>query len=264
MPRHFAKIITVTVLGLVLSGCSAFQPGRSFGRELDDVNASISIKSAMLRSEGYVMGNVDVEVTEGLVLLTGTAPRIADRLHAECLAWSVPQVRDVSNEVEIGRARGMGSAARDAVITQQIRSRIVSDSEVAGRNFNIETYDGVVYLLGFARNSAERERVARHASLVDDVEQVVVMVRLAGEQPDLPPRGERIAEICSVEGVDAEDYAPPPAEYTPIEPTPLGAPPVERDVIEPHEDVPVSQPSNGGPERLAEPRLPDVDSDVPF
>lgn len=256
------NILTIAGISLSLTACAALQPGRSFGRELDDMNASIAIKSAMLRSEGYVLGGIDVEVTEGMALLTGSAPRIADRLHAECLTWSVPQVRDVSNEVEIGRARGVASATRDTVITQQIRSRVTSDREVAGRNFNIETYDGVVYLLGYARNEAERERVARHASLVDDVERVVVMVRVAGDAPDLPARGERIAEICTVQGVDAEDYAPPPAEYTPIEPTPLGAPPPVEERIEPHADVPVS--GTGGPERLTEPSLPGSDDNLPF
>ena len=257
MFRTLLKFSVVATLGMSLQACSVLQPGRSLGRELDDVNASISLKSSMLRSEGYVLGGVDVEVTEGLALLTGTAPRVADRLHAECLAWQVPQIRDVSNEVEVGNARGLGSATRDSVITQQVRGRLTSDSEVNGRNFNIETYDGIVYLLGFARNENERERVARHASLVDDVERVVVMVRLAGEAPNLPSRGERIQQFCAIQGLDAEDYAPAPEGYTPIEPTPLGLPPVE-DTIEPHGDVPATG------SRPSEPTLPDAERDLPF
>lgn len=254
-PESIFKFGIVASLALSLQACSVLQPGRSLGRELDDVNASIALKSSMLRSEGYVLGGIDVEVTEGLALLTGTAPRVADRLHAECLAWQVPQIRDVSNEVDIGGNRGLGSATRDSVITQQIRGRLTSDSEVNGRNFNIETYDGIVYLLGYARNENERERASRHASLVDDVERVIVMVRVAGEEVSLPSRGERINQFCSIQGLDAEDYAPAPEGYTPIEPQPLGLPPVQED-IEPHSDVPATGSS--------EPTLPDAQSELPF
>lgn len=80
----FRSALMATSL-LVLSGCAAVQPERSFGRGLDDTSASLSIKSAMLRAEGYVLQGIDVEVTEGIALLTGTAPREDDRLMAECL-----------------------------------------------------------------------------------------------------------------------------------------------------------------------------------
>lgn len=184
--------------GLVLSACAAVQPGRSVGRGIDDFNASMQVKSAMLRSEGYALNGVDVEITEGIALLSGTVPRVEDRLHAECLTWSAPSVRSVVNEIEVGNARGVADTARDAVITQQVRGRLVADSDVRSVNMNIETRDGVVYLLGFARSEGERERASRHASLVDGVERVVVLLRVPGENPELAPRGERRAELCEV------------------------------------------------------------------
>ena len=36
----------------------------------------------------------------------------------------------------------------DRWITEQVRSRIIADSDVKGVNYNIQVYDGVVYLLG--------------------------------------------------------------------------------------------------------------------
>ena len=183
---------------LVLSACAAVQPGRSVGRGIDDFNASMQVKSAMLRSEGYALNGVDVEITEGIALLSGTVPRVEDRLHAECLTWSAPSVRSVVNEIEVGSARGAADTARDAVITQQVRGRLVADSDVRSVNMNIETRAGVVYLLGFARSEGERERASRHASLVDGVERVVVLLRVPGETPELALRGERRAELCEV------------------------------------------------------------------
>jgi len=196
---HRAKWFIASLIGsgLILSGCAAFEPGRSVGRQIDDFNAVTSLKSSMLRSEGYVLGGVDVELTEGVALLSGTVPRDEDRLYAECLAWSAQGVRSVSNQINVGHGRGFNQASRDAWMTQQIRARLASDRTIRSVNYNIETHQGVVYLLGFARNSDERDRAAAHIALIDGVERVVVLVRAPEDELDLPDRGRRQAETCN-------------------------------------------------------------------
>lgn len=192
------RYAVLALLSLALASCAAFQPGRSVGRQVDDFNASVSLKSSMLRAEGYALNGVDVEVTEGVALLSGTAPRAEDRVYAECLAWSVQSVRSVSNQIEVGGRRGFTSATRDGWITQQVRSRLASDSAIRSLNFNIETHSGVVYLLGYARSSAESERAAAHASLVEGVERVVVLTRSPDETVALPARGAQQAQVCEL------------------------------------------------------------------
>ncbi|KAA5803785.1 BON domain-containing protein [Alkalicaulis satelles] len=180
----------------ILPACAAMQDQRSAVRQVDDANASIAIKSAMLRAEGFALSGVDVEVTEGVALLGGSVPREEDRVYAECLAWSAPAVRSVANHLKVGEGRGMRRAAGDVWITQRVRARLAGDGSVRSVNYNIETHRGVVYLLGFARDATERDRAAQLASLVGGVERVVVLVRTGGEAPDLPPRGEMRAELC--------------------------------------------------------------------
>lgn len=216
-------------LAVSLAGCAAIQPGRSAGRQIDDFNAATSIKSAMLRADGYRLGGVDVEVTEGVALLTGNAPRAEDRIYAECLTWSAQSVREVSNRIEVGAGRGAAQATRDALITQRVRARLMADSEVRSVNFNVETHDGTVHLLGFARNDGERERVALHASLANGVEEVVDLIRVWGETPDTPARGALQAAAC--EGGIQPSVAPPftspeavdDAPLQPIDPQPVEA-----------------------------------------
>lgn len=217
------------ILVFTTAGCAAFQAERSTGRQLDDFNAATSIKSAMLRAEGYRLGGVDVEVTEGVALLSGHAPRAEDRIYAECLTWSAPAVREVNNSIEIGGRRSTAQAARDALITQRVRARLIADSSIRSVNFNVETYEGAVHLLGFARNQAERDRAALHASLAEGVVAVVDLVRVYGETPDLAARGALHAAAC--EGGLDPSLAPPlnapetvdPAVIRPIDP-PAGAP----------------------------------------
>ena len=194
-----------------LSACAAIQPERSIGRELDDTNASLSIKSAMLRVEGFALDGIDVEVTEGIALLTGRVPREDDRMMAECLAWSSVAVRSVANEVEVGAVNGFRDRASDAWITQRVRGRLLSDRNVRSVNFNVETYAGRVYLLGLARSRGELERVSAHAALVGGVVEVISYVRVAGVPSELPSRGERRAQACAGEtmpGLESDGSLP--------------------------------------------------------
>lgn len=192
------RLSVLALIGLSLSACASVQPGRSVGRELDDQNASISIKSSMLRSEEHALGAIDVEVTEGVALLTGQVSQPDARIYAECLAWSAPSVRQVANEITVGEgASAVGDRARDAWLSQRVRASLLADSAVRSVNYNVETRNGVVYLLGYARTADERERAAQHASLVDGVERVVVYVRAADESDETPLRGARRAQMCN-------------------------------------------------------------------
>lgn len=219
------RIPALPALLLLVTACSTVQEERSIGRQLDDTNASVSIKAAMLRTEGYALDGVDVEVTEGIALLTGRVPREADRRMAECLAWSSVAVRNVANELEVGPSPGLRDRARDGQITAQVNARLVADRDVRSINFNVETRDGRVYLLGVARNRGELERAAAHASLVDGVDEVITYVRIDGVPTDLPARGERRAEVCEGEATPSLD----PGPQTPNSgPQLLGGPEVSR------------------------------------
>lgn len=216
----FAPIrVFLIVPAVILAACSTVQPERSFGRDVDDANASLGIKAAMTRAEGYALGGVDVEVTDGVALLTGTVPREEDRRQAECLAWSAIAVRTVENMVEISSAASLQNRSRDALISQRIRGRILSDRAVRSVNYNVETVNGRVYLLGVARTRGELERAANHASLVDGVQEVITFVRVIGEDVVPEPRGERQASVCS--GEAAPSLEPPQdlrdAPVTPID-----------------------------------------------
>lgn len=195
--KPFHCLLAVS-LSTSLVACSAVQSERSAGRQLDDFNASVAIKSAMLRADGYVLERVDVEVTEGVALLSGSAPRPEDRVFAECVAWSAPSVRSVSNQVEIGAGRGVRDTARDAFITQSVRARLAADRSVRSVNYNVETHAGTVHLLGSARSMEERDRAAAQAAMVDGVVQVIDLVQVSGSTPDFPPRGARQAAACDL------------------------------------------------------------------
>ena len=158
---------------------------RSFGEALDDAAISNEIKSRLIAHGG--MGEVDVEVAAGLVLLSGRVQTPELRLKAESIAWSVKRADDVANEVKIESPGGFFANASDELISTRVRARLLGSSTVQASNFNVETYGGTVYLLGIARSAVELEKAAEEASKVGGVNQVVSYVRLRNERGEIVP-----------------------------------------------------------------------------
>ncbi len=170
---------------LAVSGCVStlglMTDERSGTRTLQDINASRAINARMGRAGGYYLSDVNVSVTEGVALLGGEVPRPQDKIEAERIAWTADTVNQVGNEIHVGGRDGLADAAQDALITRQVRARLLADTGVRSVNYNVETLRNIVYLMGVARSAAELDRAARIASLVPDVEKVVTYVRIDGE-----------------------------------------------------------------------------------
>lgn len=173
------------IVGAAGMGAATATQERSFGEALDDAAVSNEIKSKLIANGG--LGEVDVEVAGGLVLLSGRVQTPELRLKAESLAWSVKRANDVANEVRIESPGGFFANASDELISTRVRARLIGSSTVQANNFNVETYGGTVYLLGIARSAEELEKAAEEASLVGGVNQVVSYVRLRNARGDVVP-----------------------------------------------------------------------------
>ncbi len=158
---------------------------RSFGEALDDAAVSNEIKTRLVANGG--LGEVDVEVAGGLVLLSGRVQTPELRLKAESIAWSVKRADDVANEIKIESPGGFFANASDELISTRVRARLLGSSTVQANNFNVETYGGTVYLLGVARSAPELEKAAEEASKVGGVNQVVSYVRLRNARGEVVP-----------------------------------------------------------------------------
>ena len=173
------------IVGAAGAGAVTATQERSFGEALDDAAVSNEIKSRLIANGG--LGEVDVEVAGGLVLLSGRVQTPELRLKAESIAWGVKRADDVANEIRIESPGGFFSNASDELISTRVRARLLGSSSVQANNFNVETYGGTVYLLGVARTPDELEKAAQEASLVGGVNQVVSYVRLRNKRGEIVP-----------------------------------------------------------------------------
>ena len=175
--------VTAAAAGAAGIGLFAVQD-RTIGEGIDDAAASQEVKTRLMAADRAGFSEVDVEVANGAVLLSGAAPSEQHRQTAEMIAHNVRSIDMVYNEIAVGPHSSVLRSVSDELITGQIRTRLAASSSVRSININIETFQGNVYLMGLARTQTELQRAAEIASVVRGVRRVVSFMQVRA--PDMP------------------------------------------------------------------------------
>lgn len=187
------KITVSFILLLLLSACAQAVVGsvsksvlvskeeRSVGTFIDDTVIIAKLKNIYFSQNEKIFFNVDIEVSEGRVLLTGTVESSDIRIEATRLAWGVDQVQTVINEIQISNTDSILDFADDLVITTKIKAKLLLDKNINNLNFSIDTVNRVVYVIGIAQNNNELDRVIEIINSIYGVEEVINYVRLKEE-----------------------------------------------------------------------------------
>ena len=171
-----------------------FSKEKTVGSSVDDYNIWTKIKASFLEHHEEVPGimtSVSVEVSEGRVLLTGSVKSTKDRLTVLRLVWQQHGVREVINEIKLSdelQKQGIKQYTADTWITTQVKSKMLLNKEVRSINFNIETIDSVVYILGIARSEDELIQIRNIVTKVKNVKKFVSYIRVVGER-DIKEKG---------------------------------------------------------------------------
>lgn len=192
-------MLLISLLPFGLSGCSpvglAIGAGatatnmameeRGFVNSARDKAIWTDITARMLNRDQKLFQNIDVQVHEGRVLLSGFVQKREDRIEATRIAWEPDGVREVVDEVKLGRSLDAGDVAEDVYLIQQIRLKLMFDRDIRAINYSVDCIRSTVYLMGVARTPAELQRVIDHVRDVPYVRAVVNHVRVRTDP--LPP-----------------------------------------------------------------------------
>ncbi|MGH6949168.1 MAG: BON domain-containing protein [Kiloniellales bacterium] len=187
MPHQPPNILIALVLAAALGGCSATGVAVGAGATVGvaaaqerglqggfkDAQTAIEVNRLLLEESTDLFGQVGVDVVEGRVLLTGSVRAPESRVTAVRLAWQAPGVREVINEIQVTDTSSLGNYARDTWISTQLKSRLLLDGEISSINYNVETVNQVVYILGLGQDQTEIQRVISHAKDIPHVSRVV-------------------------------------------------------------------------------------------
>ncbi len=187
-------IITST---LILGGC-AFAVGsaatggglalqeRSVGDAVDDFTIRAELNKLFFDENIDLLQSVSFSVIEGRVLLKGLVSKQEDRILALQIAWQASGVREVINAIQITDQGGIVNYARDTWISTQLKAEVLFDKDVYAINYNIETLNGIIYIIGIAQTTAELDKVIGHARRINNVKKVVSHVMLKDDPRRTP------------------------------------------------------------------------------
>jgi len=160
---------------LLLSGCPAAIVGagaltygvaedrRTSGTMIDDDNIETRVSRGLRERYGE---NTHVNVTSfnRSVLLTGEVPEDARKADIEKLAQGAGNVRNITNELQVGAPSSLGARANDSYITTKVKGRILDSNKVNPIHVKVVTEAGVVYLMGIVteQEAADAVDVARN------------------------------------------------------------------------------------------------------
>jgi len=133
-----------------------------------------------------LLQSVSFNVIEGRVLLKGAVKKQEFRIRAIELAWQASGVREVINEIQVTDQGGIVNYARDTWISTQLKAEILFDKSIYAINYNVETINGTVYVVGIAQDPAELDKVIEHARRIKNVKKVVSHVIMKDDPRRIP------------------------------------------------------------------------------
>lgn len=160
---------------------------RGVSGAFNDTDIRLQINHLWFQHDLELYREINLQVQEGRVLLTGAVKKPETRVDAVRLAWQAEGVREVINEIEVTDKSSLTDAARDVRISTEIKSKLLLDAEIYSINYSIEVVNQVLYLIGIAQDKAELDRVEAHAKNIPYLRRIVNYVRLKGDPlPTLP------------------------------------------------------------------------------
>ena len=153
------------------TGAVVSEDRRTSGMFVED--ESIELKSNR-RIKEQLGDNVHINVTSfnRIVLLTGEVPDEVMKEQAERFVMTIPNVRNIINEIAIAENSSLTSRSKDSLITSRVKGRFLTKGKFQINHIKVLTENGIVYLLGMVKHE-EADNAAEIASATSGVLKVV-------------------------------------------------------------------------------------------
>jgi hyperosmotically inducible periplasmic protein len=142
-------------------------------------------ESTLLFNTNLNSFDIDTDVKDGTVILTGKVSSAVDKALAEELVASLEGVNDVENNLSIVADTKTNDKDEtmqvllDSKVETVVKTRLLFESEVSGLDIEVDVKDGVVTLTGVVKSDAERDLAVAIAKNTNDVKDVVSHIELA-------------------------------------------------------------------------------------
>ena len=164
-------------VGILASGSGATmvvaEGDRSLGTVVDDATIKLNLSIKFLQSENKLFLDVNSNVTEGRVLLTGLVDTQEIRIEAVRKVWEINGVREVINEIEVGNKTTLKEYMNDLWINTQVKSLAAKTIGLRSFSYNFETIKGKVYIAGITSRPEQLQAIVESTKTIKGVNEIV-------------------------------------------------------------------------------------------
>jgi len=164
--------------GVFGTGVSIALDPRSLGTQIDDSIMQKNLVARLILLDKNYFLSITTKVLDGRIFLTGKVDDPEEKLKITKSAWETSGVRSVKNDIKIKEEFNFKRAAKDLLITSQLRTALIFNKNIKSANYNIDTYKKKIFIYGIAMTSDERKEVINEAKQILDVEEVVASILL--------------------------------------------------------------------------------------
>jgi len=184
------KIISLIII-LMSTACTSvsqfgtgvnitFDP-RTIGMQIDDTIMQKNLSARLALADKKYFIAIQSEVLDGRIFLSGKVEQPEEKIKITKMAWETKGVRSVKNTITIKGQSNFKAAAKDILITSQLRTALIFNKKTKARNYTLETVNRNIYIFGIAMDKKEREEVINEANKIYDVEKIIPSIYLATE-----------------------------------------------------------------------------------
>ena len=184
----FFKIILISSLlyscvgtssvGVFGSGVSiAFDP-RTVGMQIDDSIMQKNLIGRLALNEKKYFISIDIKVLDGNIFLSGKVDEPEEKLKITKLAWETKGVRSVKSAIKIKGQTNFKSAAKDILITSQLRTALIFNKSIRASNYNIDTINGKTYIFGISMTKDEKKQVINETQNIYGLKEIIPSIIL--------------------------------------------------------------------------------------
>jgi len=164
--------------GVFGTGVSIALDPRTIGTQIDDSIMQKNLSAKLINMNTNYILSVKSKVLDGRIFITGKVDTIEEKLKITKLGWEIKGARSVKNDLQIKDKFNFQQAAKDILITSQLRAAMIINKKIKSVNYNIDTYKKKIYVYGISQDEEERAEVINEAKQILDVEDVIASILL--------------------------------------------------------------------------------------
>ncbi len=177
----FLSLTSCSPFGLFTSSLGSLDTAsqeRGLGGYVTDTEIKTRYSFWLFQKDHRLYMKIKTCCYEGRLLLMGRVPTEKMQDEAVALAWQVPGIKAVINELSVGEDYGAGRKVKDSVVESKLETLLFFKGNISSRNYQVYVYNGIVYLTGIAINRTELDEVINLARSISGVDKVLSYVRI--------------------------------------------------------------------------------------